>query len=126
MDPGKNGAIVDAGEGGDPARQAWGGTGSLRQTLEKVRRSQDVGGHRRRAWHNINSLRLDNHDCEPCFTVSICFRRINHMAVKNHLHLSSGVREVVSGTIIHFYGTKNKNAKAEAVLRKVLIYFSGL
>jgi hypothetical protein len=47
-------------------------------------------------------------------------------AVKNHLHLSSGVREVVSGTIIHFYGTKNKNAKAEAVLRKVLIYFSGL
>ncbi len=30
----------------------------------------------------------------------VCFRRINHMAVKNHLHSSSGVREVVSGTII--------------------------
>ncbi len=46
-----------------------------------------------------NPLHLDIYDCEPCFTVPICFRRINHMAVKNHLHSSSGVREVVSGTI---------------------------
>jgi hypothetical protein len=45
-----------------------------------------------------NSLRLNNYDCEPCFNVPICFRRINHMAVKNHLHSSSGVREFVSGT----------------------------
>jgi hypothetical protein len=30
----------------------------------------------------------------------VCFRRINHMAVKNHLHSSFGVREVVLGTII--------------------------
>jgi hypothetical protein len=47
-----------------------------------------------------NSLCLNNYDCEPCHTVPICFRRINHMAVKNHLQSSSGVREVVSGTVI--------------------------
>ncbi len=40
----------------------------------------------------------DSCDCEPYLTVSIFFRRINHMAVKNHLHSSSGVQEVVSGT----------------------------
>jgi hypothetical protein len=45
-----------------------------------------------------NSLRLNSYDYEPCLTVFICFRRINHMAVKSHLHSSSGVREVVSGT----------------------------
>jgi hypothetical protein len=42
----------------------------------------------------------DSYDRKPCLTVSICFRRINHMAVKNHFHSSSGVREVVSGTSI--------------------------
>ncbi len=41
----------------------------------------------------------DSCNCEPCLTVSVCFRRINHMAVKNHLHSSSGVREVVSSTV---------------------------
>jgi hypothetical protein len=30
----------------------------------------------------INSLCLNNHDVSPCFTVLICFRRINHLAVK--------------------------------------------
>jgi hypothetical protein len=43
---------------------------------------------------------LDNSNREPCLTVPICFRRINHMAVKNHLHSSSGVQEVVLGTLI--------------------------
>jgi hypothetical protein len=28
-----------------------------------------------------------------------CFRKINHLVVKHHLHSSSGVREVVSSTI---------------------------
>ncbi len=32
------------------------------------------------------------------FYCIICFRRINHLVVKNHLHSSSGVREVVSST----------------------------
>jgi hypothetical protein len=45
-----------------------------------------------------NLLRFNNHNCELCFTVPICFRRINHMAVKKHLHSSSVVREVVSST----------------------------
>ncbi len=33
------------------------------------------------------------------FDCLICFRRINHLVVKNHLHSSSGIREVVSSTI---------------------------
>jgi hypothetical protein len=36
---------------------------------------------------------------ELCLTVSTCYRRINHMAVKKHVHSSSGVREVVPGTV---------------------------
>ncbi len=32
------------------------------------------------------------------FYCIICFRRINHLVVKNHLHSSSGVREVVPST----------------------------
>ncbi len=32
------------------------------------------------------------------FYCIICFRKINHLVVKNHLHSSSGVREVVSST----------------------------
>ncbi len=41
----------------------------------------------------------DSCNCEPCLIVSICFRRINHMAVGNHLHSSSGVWEVVLSTL---------------------------
>jgi hypothetical protein len=33
------------------------------------------------------------------FHCIVCFRRINYLVVKNHLHSSSGVREVVSSTI---------------------------
>ncbi len=36
------------------------------------------------------------------FYCNHCFRRINHLVVKNHLHSSSGVREVVSSTV-HIY-----------------------
>ncbi len=32
------------------------------------------------------------------FYCSICFRKINHLVEKNHLHSSSGVREVVLST----------------------------
>jgi hypothetical protein len=41
----------------------------------------------------------DNCNRELCLAMPICFRRINHMAVENHLHSSSGVWEVVSGTV---------------------------
>jgi hypothetical protein len=33
------------------------------------------------------------------FYCIICFRKINHLVVKHHLHSSSGVREVVSSTL---------------------------
>ncbi len=33
------------------------------------------------------------------FYCIICFRKINHLVVKHHLHSSSGVQEVVSSTI---------------------------
>jgi hypothetical protein len=35
------------------------------------------------------------------FYCDYCFRRINHLAVKHHLHSSSDVREVVSSTRIN-------------------------
>ncbi len=55
MDPGENGAILDAGGGGGPSPPGGGGggTGRLHPTGEEVRRSQDVGRHKRRARHNI-------------------------------------------------------------------------
>ncbi len=34
------------------------------------------------------------------FYCIICFRKINHLVVKHHLYSSSGVREVVSSTVI--------------------------
>jgi hypothetical protein len=42
-------------------------------------------------YHIFNDCNL-----ELCLTVFICSRRINHLAIKNHLYSSSGVREVVS------------------------------
>jgi hypothetical protein len=35
------------------------------------------------------------------FYCIICFKRINNLVVKNHLYSSSGVREVVSSTLIN-------------------------
>jgi hypothetical protein len=40
------------GEEGDPAHQAGKRTGSWHQTVEEVRRSQDVRGHGERARHD--------------------------------------------------------------------------
>ncbi len=34
------------------------------------------------------------------FYCNYCFRRINHLAVKHHLHSSSDVREVVLSTVL--------------------------
>jgi hypothetical protein len=98
---------------GGPTHQGGRETDSWHQTVEEDRRSQDAGRHEGRARHNIKpalciicilcvTIRYipDNCNRELCLTVPICFRRINHMAVKNHLHSSSGVQEVVAGTII--------------------------
>jgi hypothetical protein len=107
------------GEVGDPARQAGGRTGSWHQTVEEVDVLKMLEGtgdrlgttsshvYAQSTYHMCNmcdnSLHLNNYDCEPCLTIPICFRRVNHMAVKNHLHSSSGVREVVSGKLTPFY-----------------------
>jgi hypothetical protein len=88
--------------------------GSWHQTVEEVRRSRcwKAGGtgsaqHETSLMHRVRILCVicafvyyipDSCDREPYLTESICFRRINHMGVKNHLHSSSGVQEVVSGT----------------------------
>jgi hypothetical protein len=104
------------GEKGDLSRQAGKRVGSWLQTVEEVRRSQDVRRHGERTRHDTKAplcieyvslciscaiicYVLDDCNREPCFTLSICFRRINHMVVKNHLHSSPGVREVVLGTL---------------------------
>ncbi len=106
--PGGSEAILSARERGGPGPPGGGGkrTVGIRQwrRLDTPRcqkawgtssaRHQDTIMHRvciiRESCaiicHNLNDC---NHD--PCLTVSICFRRINHMAVKNHLHSSSGV-----------------------------------
>jgi hypothetical protein len=116
VDPGGSGAILNAGKIGGPVRQAGKKMGSWHQTAEEIRRLEDVRRHGERVGHNTKAplcteyvssrascaiicYDLDNCDREPCLNVSICFRRINHMAVKNQLHSSSGVREVVSGTV---------------------------
>ncbi len=80
------------------------------QTFSRCQKARGTGSTRHQGilMHRIhiivcivcnNLCTLDDYNREPCFTLSICFRRINHMAVKNHLHSSSGVREVVLGTI---------------------------
>ncbi len=115
--PGGNGAILSAGERWWPARQTGKETGSCHQTVEEVRCPKNVRRHGERARHGTKTplctecvslcvlcaiicYNLDDCNREPYLNVSICFRRINHKAVKNHLHSSSGVREVVSGTIL--------------------------
>ncbi len=116
VDPGGREAILSAGDNGGPSPPGGGEDRKLvSDSVEEVRYLQDVGGHGGRVRHNnraplcteyvsscvlcaIICYNLDQCNREPYLTVSICFRRINHMAVKNHLHSSSGVHEVVSGT----------------------------
>jgi hypothetical protein len=107
------------GKAGYPARQEGRETGSWHQTAEGDRRSK-CWEVQERAQHNtrsalcteyvscdplynkcINYRASSSRDHELCFTVSICFMRINHMAAKIRLHSSSGAREVVSGTLIY-------------------------
>ncbi len=100
------------GKKGGPARQAEEGVSSWYQTAKEVRRSQDDRRQRRWARHGTKAplcteyislyaiifCVLDDCNHEQCFTLSICFRRMNHMAVRNHLPSSSSEQEVVLGT----------------------------
>jgi hypothetical protein len=111
VDPGENGAILNAGGGGGPGPPGRGRRmGSWHQTVEEIRCSQDVGKHGERARHDIKvplcteyislcvscviiCCILDNCNREPCLTVSICFRRINHMEVKKTICIHPLVHE---------------------------------
>jgi hypothetical protein len=54
MDPGENGAILNAREGEGPGPPRGGReTDSWHQTVEEVRHSRDAGRHEERARHNI-------------------------------------------------------------------------
>jgi hypothetical protein len=54
VDPGENGAILNVGKVGDPARQGGRETdNSWHQTVEEVRHSQDAGRLEEWARHNI-------------------------------------------------------------------------
>jgi hypothetical protein len=88
------------GEEGDPAHQAGKKMGSWHHTVEEIRHPQDVRRHGDWARHDTTKAplcteyvslcvlcasiccTLDDCSREPYLTVSICFRRINHMAVK--------------------------------------------
>jgi hypothetical protein len=84
-------------EVGDPASQAEGGMDSWLRTVKEVRRFKMLEGtgdgsarHQATLMHRVRIrcllYAIIHHifnDCnrELCLTVSICFRRINHMAV---------------------------------------------
>jgi hypothetical protein len=115
VDPGGNEAILNVGEGRGPGPPGRGGKRTVGIRQWRRLDVQDAGELEGRARQTQNQPYAqstcilcvicalicyipDSCNHEPYLTVSICFRRINHMAVKNHLHSSSGVREVVSGT----------------------------
>jgi hypothetical protein len=43
--------------------------------------------------YNSSLFSLNNCNREQCLILIICFRRINHMVVKNHVHSSSDVHD---------------------------------
>jgi hypothetical protein len=98
VDPGENGAILDAGGGGGPSppgggnnRQLASDSGGGLDVLKMLEGTGEGSAQQQATFmHRVCIICalcvINNHNCEPCFTVPICFRRINHMAVKNHLH----------------------------------------
>ncbi len=100
------------GESGDPARREGEKAGSWHQTVEEdrhLRMPQNTGNrlpttpsqfmHRVCIIVHCVLITTSTTITGIVFFCIICFRRINHLVVKNHLHSSSGVREVVSSTI---------------------------
>ncbi len=104
-------------EEGDLARQAGVGVSSWYWTAEEVKHPQDDRRHRRRARHGTKAALcteyislcalstltcciLDNCNHEYCFTLSIYFRRINHMAVKKPFAFILWCTKVILGTIL--------------------------
>jgi hypothetical protein len=131
---GKRGPSWKPGESGDPARQEGEKTDSWYQTVEEDRcykMPQKLGDglattpshlYAQSTYHCALciSCHTNNHNKNHVFIVFVCFRRINHLAVKNHLHSSSGVREVVSSTGAHYcrsadnyYGTRYRRRRVQ-------------
>ncbi len=126
VDPGGNGAILNVGEGGGPDPPREGGNGQLAsdsgggytfKMLESLRdgltQHEDSLMHRVRIFCVKCALIChipDSCDREVYLTVPICFRRINHMAVENHLHSSSGVRELCRAQVVLM---KKKNQRQQ-------------
>jgi hypothetical protein len=101
------------GQKGGPAcqaRQAGDKISSQLSTVEAAKRSWDARRSGGQAQCDIKTslcteyvllcmltyFKLDNCNRERCL---LCFRRINHMVVKDHWHSSSDVQEVVSSTM---------------------------
>jgi hypothetical protein len=62
---------------------------------------------------NVNVVR--------CLTMIICFRRINHMVVKNHLHSSSDVRSGRVGTVATSVKNGETGIKASKELKDLIV-----
>ncbi len=98
------------------ARQEGEKAGSWHQTVEEDRHSgmhQDSGGelittpshvYAQSECHCVlyNNCYIKKLITGTVFYCIICFRKINHLVVKHHLHSSSDVQEDVSSTIITF------------------------
>jgi hypothetical protein len=96
---------------GDLAHQEGEKAGSWHQTVEEDRHSgmpQNTGDGLATTLSDVyaqsecncalcNNYYTNNHSRNRVFCI-ICFRKINHLVVKHHMHSSSGVREVVLST----------------------------
>ncbi len=100
------------GKSGDPVRQEGEKAGSWHQTVEEDRHHgmpQDMGDGLVTTPSHIYTQSTYHFACmliNAATTITgiifyciICFWKINHFVVKNHLYSSSGEREVVSSTI---------------------------
>ncbi len=119
-------------EPGGPARQEGENAGSWHQRVEEDRHSgmpQDTGDglittpshfmHRVSVIVHCVIISTSTTITGTMFYCIICFRKINHLVVKHHLHSSSGVREVVSSTRLSLGLTGDgQNVKAPTTLGK--------
>jgi hypothetical protein len=106
VDRGRNGAILNAGGEGGPARLVGEEVSSWYRTAEMVRHSQDDRRQRRRAQHGIKAPLCTDYVSLYALTCRILmivvmssvllvylFQENKSYGSRNHLHSSSGVQE---------------------------------
>jgi hypothetical protein len=113
VDPGEREAILEGGgESGDPARQEEEKAGSWHQTVEEDRHygmPQNMGDGLATTPSHVfaqsmyhcalcNNYHINNHNRNRVLLYYL-FQENKSFGSKNHLHSSSGVREVVSSTV---------------------------